>query len=85
MDDLKITGTKWYVDIEFKGNIARFDGELCVNSFCAMLKSATWIKHKGNACTEDMNELLKEVEKYNNNKKNTFKVHLFNDDGSQYI
>ena len=29
MKEIKITGTKWYVDIEYKENIARFGGEMC--------------------------------------------------------
>lgn len=35
MNEIKITGTKWYVDIEYDGNIARFDGELCIDGFYA--------------------------------------------------
>ena len=31
MREIKITGTKWYVDIEYKENIARFGGEMCVS------------------------------------------------------
>lgn len=27
MKEIKITGTKWYVDIEYKENIARFGGK----------------------------------------------------------
>lgn len=27
MKEIKITGTKWYVDIEYKENIARFVGK----------------------------------------------------------
>lgn len=84
MDKLKITGTKSYADVEYKGNIARFDGELCVSSFGAILSSARWIKHKGNACTEDMNELIKEIVKYNNDKSNAFKLHLYYDNGNQF-
>ena len=33
MKEIKITGTKWYVDIEYKENIARFGGEMCVDVF----------------------------------------------------
>lgn len=44
MDSIKITGTKWYVDIEYKGSIARFDGEMCVDGFYAAASSLSWIK-----------------------------------------
>ncbi len=29
MEEIKITVTKGYVQIEYNGNIARFNGELC--------------------------------------------------------
>ena len=85
MDKIKITGTKWYTDIEFKGNIARFGGELCTSSFCAMLNSGQWIKHTGNNCDEDMKELLSEVVKHNQDKNNKFKVHFFDENNNQVI
>lgn len=85
MDNLKITGTKWYVDIEYKGNVARFNGELCVSSFAAILNSGKWIKHTGNDCENDQNELLKAVEEYNKDKKNNFKVEFYDDDYNRVI
>ena len=37
---MKITGTKWYVQIEDdNGNIARFDGEVCFGVFYAYADS----------------------------------------------
>lgn len=39
MKEIKITGTKWYVDIEYKENIARFGGEMCVDGFYATVNS----------------------------------------------
>ena len=39
MKEIKITGTKWYVDIEYKENIARFCGEMCVDGFYATVNS----------------------------------------------
>ena len=85
MDKLRITGTKGYTDIEFKGNIARFNGELCISSFGAFLNSGHWIKHTGNNCDEDMKELLCEVAKYNQDKNNKFKVHFFDENNNQVI
>ena len=46
MKEIKITGTKWYVDIEYKENIARFGGEMCVDGFYATVNSISWIKHQ---------------------------------------
>ena len=82
MEDIRITGTKWYVDIEYKENIARFDGEMCVNGFYATVDSLSWIKHKGNIDEDEVPNLIKAVRKYN--KKNKFKIYFVNEDGSKY-
>ena len=82
MSDINISGTKWYVDIEYKGNVIRFDGEMCVNGFCAIVNSWSWIKHTGDIDEYELPELIKAVKKYN--KKNYFKVYFVNDDGSEY-
>lgn len=39
MEEIKITGTKGYVQIEDNGNIARFNGELCDDGFYAKADS----------------------------------------------
>ena len=72
MKEIKITGTKWYVDIEYKENIARFGGEMCVDGFYATVNRISWIKH----------ELIKAVRKQNKN--SSFKIEFVNDDGSEY-
>lgn len=82
-NNIKITGTKWYVDVEYEENIARFDGEMCVDGFYAIASSVSWIKHKGMIRQDDLHHLIKAVIRYN--KKNSFKVYFFNDDGSKYI
>lgn len=82
-NDIKITGTKWYVDVEYKENVARFDGEMCVDGFYAIASSVSWLKHKGVIMQDDLYHLVKAVVRYN--KKNPFKVYFFNDDGSRYI
>lgn len=79
MDSIKITGTKWYVDIEYKGSIARFDGEMCVDGFYAAASSLSWIKFSREI---DFSKLIDAV--MQQNKKNTFKVYFCNDDGSEY-
>ena len=77
MKEIKITGTKWYVDIEYKENIARFGGEMCVDGFYATVNSISWIKHQGY-----MTELIKAVRKQDKN--SSFKIEFVNDDGSEY-
>lgn len=39
MDSIEIIGIKWYVDIEYKGSIAGFDGEMCADGFYATASS----------------------------------------------
>lgn len=82
MDSINITGTKWYVDIEYKGSIARFDGEMCVDGFYATASSLSWIKYSREIIAADLPQLIDAVRKYN--KKNKFKVFFCNDDGSEY-
>ena len=63
MKEIKITGTKWYVDIEYKENIARFGGEMCVDGFYATVNSISWIKHQGYIEKNELTELIKAVRK----------------------
>lgn len=72
MNEIKITGTKWYVEIEYDGNIAAFDGELGIDGFYEKVNTLTWIKHKGNAVEEDKIRLIRNVQKYVSKQK--FKV-----------
>lgn len=85
MEKLKFTGTKWYVDVEYKGNIARFGGEMCTNGFSASMDSGKWIKHKGNDCNADMNELFRAVDNHNKDIKNTFKLYFYDNVGNRII
>ena len=82
MKEIKITGTKWYVDIEYKENIARFCGEMCVDGFYATVNSISWIKHKGYIEKNELTVLIKAVRKQNKN--SSFKIEFVNDDGSEY-
>lgn len=79
---MKITGTKWYVDIEYNENIARFNGELCIDGFCARGDSVAWLKHKGIADDNERLKLIKNVIEYS--RKNKFKVYFIHEDGSNY-
>lgn len=65
MDSIKITGTKWYVDIEYKGNIARFDGEMCVDGFYATASSLSWIKRSREISADDFPKLIDAVMQQN--------------------
>ncbi len=82
MDGIKITGTKWYVDIEYKDSIARFDGEMCADGFYATVSSLSWIKYSKEISAGDFPKLIETI--MQQNKKNTFKVYFCNDDGSEY-
>ena len=82
MKEIKITGTKWYVDIEYKENIARFGGEMCVDGFYATVNSISWIKHQGYIEKNVLTELIKAVRKQDKN--SSFKIEFVNDDGSEY-
>ena len=83
MDDVKIGCTKWYVDVEYKGNIARFGGEMCVSGFYAEVRDLTWIKRSNETTEDDLRELIEAVMQAN--KKNYYKVIFCNDDGSEYM
>ena len=62
MKEIKITGTKWYMDVECDGNIARFSGELGDNGFYADANSVMWIRHSGFATDESRVELIRDVQ-----------------------
>ena len=67
MDGVKITGTKGYMDIEYDGCTARFNGELCVDGFYAYASSLTWIKWnncKGHVAEEDKIKIMHKAQEY---------------------
>lgn len=43
MKDVKITGTRSYIDVEYNGRTARIGGELGVNGFYAIADSMRWL------------------------------------------
>ena len=81
-NNIRITGTKWYVDVEYGESAARFDGEMCIDGFYATVSSISWTKHPGEVKADDLSELVRAVMQYN--KKNAFKLYFCNDDGSKY-
>ena len=64
IEAVRITGTKWYADVEYRGQVARFHGELCINGFAATASGSRWIKHKGPFREEEMFELMRAAHKY---------------------
>ena len=82
MEEIKITGTKGYVQIEDNGNIARFNGELCDDGFYAKADSIQWVRHKGVAADKDRIDLICKVTKYV--KGHDFKV-LFYDENNNLL
>lgn len=71
---MKISGTKWYVDIEHNGQIARFGGELGIDGFAAIASSMEWIRHVGPVRDDERLELMRAVREYVNSNKNVDKV-----------
>ena len=62
---MKITGTKSYIQVEDdSGNIARFDGEVCLNGFYAVADSICWLKHQGEVTDEDRVQLIYKATQY---------------------
>lgn len=82
MKKIKITGTKWYVDVEYKDNIARFGGEMCADGFYATVNGISWIRHHGYIKKNELTELIKAIREQNKN--SSFKIEFVNDDGSEY-
>ena len=65
---MKITGMKWYIQIEDdNGNIARFDGEGCLGTFCAYADSIQWIRHEGEPEDKDKIDLIYRASEYGKN------------------
>lgn len=76
MNEIKITGTNGYVDIEYEGNIARFNGDMCIDGFYANINSISWIKSPKDMDKFELSELIKAVQEFN--KKNKFKIYFVN-------
>ena len=77
---MKVTGTKGYVQVEDdNGNIARFDGEVCLGRFYAYADSVRWIQHAGEATDQDRLDLIYQATRYGKNCGE--KILFFDDDG----
>lgn len=66
---IKISGTKWYIDIEYKGQIARFGGDMCLNGFDAIASSMSWVKHIGALREGEQLELMRATHQYSKSHK----------------
>ena len=76
---MKITGTKSYIQVEDdSGNIARFDGEVCLNGFYAEADSICWLKHQGEVTDEDRVQLIYKATQYG--REHDIKVLFFDHD-----
>lgn len=77
---MKVTGTKCYVQIEDDaGNIARFDGEVCLGEFCALADSVEWVRHSGEATEQDRIDLIYQATRYG--KDTGTRILFFSSDG----
>ncbi len=81
--DLKVTGTKNYVDVEYAGKKARFWGDLCNNGFAAIPSTMEWVsEEKGSIVTEEeKNDLMMVIKKHFRWKR--FKVFFVDDNGNK--
>lgn len=76
---MKITGTKSYIQVEDdSGNIARFDGEVCLNGFYALADSICWLKYQGEVTDEDRVQLIYKATQYG--REHDIKVLFFDHD-----
>lgn len=83
METVKISGTKCYVDIEYKGQIARFGGDLCLDGFAATASSMSWVRHIGSLRDGEQQEIMRAAYEYSKTNK---KCHVrFYDDGNNEI
>ncbi|MBQ1735149.1 MAG: hypothetical protein II038_09735 [Lachnospiraceae bacterium] len=79
--DIKITGTKCYVDIQYEGKTARFWGDLCVNGFSAIASTMEWILPEGETkvSEEDRSSLIVAIRRHQRWKR--FKIIFVDDHG----
>lgn len=64
-DKVKITGTRSCLQIEDdNGNIAQFDGEVCLGGYELDADTISWIRHKGEATEQDRLDLIYRATRY---------------------
>ena len=83
VSDIKITGTKCYVDIEYDNNIVRFGGEMECNGFGADIDDMMWIRHRGEITGNELDEIVEKVKIHNKHTKG-MKIVFYRQDGSEY-
>ncbi len=79
MKDMKITGTRGYIDVEYDGKTARFSGDMCIDGFAAIANTMKWLPpHENLSVTEkDRLSLMRAVRE--DVKNNKYKVFFTND------
>jgi len=82
METVKISGTKWYIDVEYKGQIVRFGGDICLDGFAATVSSMGWIRHIGSPHDGEKEELMRAVYKYSKTNKKS-RVRFYDDNGNE--
>ena len=82
METVKISGTKWYIDVEYKGQIARFGGDICLDGFAATVSSMSWVRHIGSPHDGEKEELMRAVYKYSKTNKKS-RVRFYDDNGDE--
>ena len=80
IEALKVSGTKSYIEVEYKGQIARFGGDLCIDGFAAIASSVSWVKHVGPLRDGEVHEMMwATAQKYHKQKKGNY-IRFYDDD-----
>ena len=82
METVKISGTKRYVDIEYKGQIARFGGDLCLDGFAATASSMSWVRHIGSLLDGEQQEIMRAAYEYSKTNKKC-RIRFYDDNGNE--
>lgn len=82
MEIVKVSGGMSYVDIEYKGQIARFDGDVCLDGFAATVSSMRWVQHIGPMCDEEKQEIMNATYEYSKKNKKC-RIYFYDDNGNE--
>ena len=84
MDELVVTGTNSYVDIQYRNQTARFWGDLCSNGFAAIESTMEWLSPEGGipASSEDRAQFISAVRRHFRWKR--FKVFFVDEKGRRF-
>ena len=80
-DQLVVTGTNSYVDIQYGNKVARFWGDLCTDGFAAIESTMEWRSPEGkiSASSDDRAQLISAVRRHFRWKR--FKVFFVDEKG----